>query len=141
VHHALDPIEVTDDSVSAAHSSWLSEAARCGRADVTNGTGSAPVLLRKNRANPVDGQPAATDIDCLDVDVLGLTLPNGPQLVSNVSFSARAGSLTAIIGPSGAGKSTLAKLVAGAITPTTGAVSFAGHDLHADTTSAGGCWT
>jgi ABC-type multidrug transport system ATPase subunit len=102
------------------------------RPDITDGTGSAPVLLCKDRANPVDGQPAATEIDCLDVDVLGLTLPNGPQLVSNVSFSARAGLLTAIIGPSGAGKSTLAKLVAGAITPSTGAVRFAGHDLHAE---------
>jgi ABC transport system ATP-binding/permease protein len=49
-----------------------------------------------------------------------------------VSFTARPGSLTAIIGPSGAGKSTLAKLVAGAMTPTTGGVSFEGCDVHAE---------
>ena len=73
-----------------------------------------------------------SEIDCLDVHVLGLTLPNGRQLSSDVSFSARAWSLTAIIGPSGAGKSTLAKLVGGAITPTAGEVSFDGHDLHAE---------
>ena len=72
------------------------------------------------------------DAECLDVHGLGLMLPSGRQLLSNVSFSARPGSLTAIIGPSGAGKSTLAKLVGGAITPTAGEVSFAGHDLHAE---------
>src|SRR5689334_5117515 len=132
VHLALDPIEVTEDSVSAAHPSWLSEADPRVRADITEGTGDAPVLLRYDRAEQVDGNPAATVIDCLDVHALGLTLPNGPQLVSNVSFSARAGSLTAIIGPSGAGKSTLAKLVAGALAPTSGEVRFNGHDLHAE---------
>ena len=76
--------------------------------------------------------PPRSHIDCLNVELLGLTLPNGRQLVSDVSFSARPGSLTAIIGPSGAGKSTLAKLVGGAVTPTDGAVSFDGHDLHAE---------
>ena len=64
--------------------------------------------------------------DCLEVHALGLRLPNGRQLLSDVSFSARPGSLTAIIGPSGAGKSTLAKLVGGALTPTAGEVCFDG---------------
>src|SRR5213592_3695522 len=73
-----------------------------------------------------------TEIDCLNVHSLGLTLPGGRQLLSDVSFTARRGSLTAIIGPSGAGKSTLAKVVGGAITPTAGEVTFGGHDLHAE---------
>src|SRR5882724_13097836 len=61
----------------------------------------------------IDGTvPFPLPADWLDVHLLGLTLPNGRHLVSDVSFSARPGSLTAIIGPSGAGKSTLAKLVA-----------------------------
>ena len=89
-------------------------------------------LATDDAANAVAAQPIVTDIDCLEVLSLGLTLPSGRQLVSDVSFSARRGSLTAIIGPSGAGKSTLAKLVGGAITPTTGEVRFAGHDLHAE---------
>jgi ABC transport system ATP-binding/permease protein len=81
----------------------------------------------------IDGTvPFPLPADWLDVHLLGLTLPNGRHLVSDVSFSARPGSLTAIIGPSGAGKSTLAKLVAGALTPTTGEVRFNGHDLHAE---------
>ena len=75
--------------------------------------------------------PGSDGGDCLEVHGLGLTLADGRQLLSDVSFSTRPGSLTAIIGPSGAGKSTLAKLVAGALTPTAGEVWFGGHDLHA----------
>ena len=89
-------------------------------------------LATDDAANAVAAQPIVTEIDCLEVLSLGLTLPSGRQLVSDVSLSARRGSLTAIIGPSGAGKSTLAKLVGGALTPTTGEVRFAGHDLHAE---------
>src|SRR5581483_6265759 len=40
--------------------------------------------------------------------------------------------LTAVIGPSGAGKSTFARLVAGYTHPTTGTVSFEGHNIHAE---------
>src|SRR5262245_59454764 len=85
-----------------------------------------------NPSSCVDALSAQPEIDWLEVDQIGLTLPNGRVLVSNVSFSAGPGSLTAIIGPSGAGKSTLAKLVAGALAPTVGAVRFNGHDLHAE---------
>jgi len=76
--------------------------------------------------------PGSDGGDCLEVHGLGLTLADGRQLLSDVSFSTRPGSLTAIIGPSGAGKSTLAKLVAGALTPTAGEVWFGGHDLHGE---------
>ena len=51
-------------------------------------------------------------------------------LLDRISFTARPGTLTAVIGPSGAGKSTLAKLIVGAGRPTGGAVSFEGRDLH-----------
>jgi ABC transport system ATP-binding/permease protein len=133
VHDALNPVEAADDSVCGARSRRLCEADAWGLPDdSTNGTGMAPGPVTSERANPLDHQPVVSDIDSVDVHTLGLTLPNGRDLVSNVSFSARRGSLTAIIGPSGAGKSTLAKLVAGALTPTTGAVSFDGHDLHAE---------
>ena len=76
--------------------------------------------------------PGGAGGDSLEVHGLGLTLADGRRLLSDVSFSARPGSLTAIIGPSGAGKSTLAKLVAGALTPTAGEVCFGGHDLHTE---------
>ena len=62
---------------------------------------------------------------------LGLTI-DGHQLLTDVSFSARPGTLTAVIGPSGAGKSTLIKLIGGATKPSSGVVSFDGHDVHAE---------
>jgi ABC-type glutathione transport system ATPase component len=55
--------------------------------------------------------------DRLEVQALDLRLPGGRQLLSDVSFSARPGSLTAIIGPSGAGKSTLRRGDAGEAEP------------------------
>lgn len=61
---------------------------------------------------------------------LGLAI-DGHQLLTNVSFTARPGTLTAVIGPSGAGKSTLIKLLGGAVQPTSGQVTFDGHDVHA----------
>jgi ABC-type transport system involved in cytochrome bd biosynthesis fused ATPase/permease subunit len=72
-------------------------------------------LLAADAANLVESadDDSSPEIDCLTVQSLGLTLPNGSRLLSDVSFVARPGSLTAIIGPSGAGKSTLAKLVGG----------------------------
>lgn len=52
-----------------------------------------------------------------------LTVKNQTQRLS-FSFSASAGSITAILGPSGAGKSTLLSLLCGLLTPSGGSVSF-----------------
>jgi ABC-type multidrug transport system fused ATPase/permease subunit len=130
--HAPNPVQVTDDSTSRSHSARACKSNPPGRPDITGGTGIAPGLLTAQPTNSIEGQPIMTDIDCLNVHLVGLTLPNGRHLLTNVSLSARRGSLTAIIGPSGAGKSNLAQLLGGAITPTTGEVSFEGHDIHAD---------
>ena len=53
----------------------------------------------------------------------------GLRAVDGVSFSVEEGSLTAIIGPNGAGKTTLFNLIAGAITPSAGTISFMGKRL------------
>ncbi len=55
---------------------------------------------------------------------------NGNTLLENVSMTARPGTLTAIIGGSGAGKTTLSRLIAGYTTPTSGTVTFEGHNIH-----------
>jgi ABC transport system ATP-binding/permease protein len=57
---------------------------------------------------------------------------DGKNLLERVSLTARPGTLTAIIGGSGAGKTTLARLIAGYATPTSGLVTFEGHDIHTE---------
>jgi ABC-type multidrug transport system ATPase subunit len=54
------------------------------------------------------------------------------NLLERVSLTARPGTLTAIIGGSGAGKTTLSRLIAGYATPTSGSVTFEGHDIHTE---------
>lgn len=53
----------------------------------------------------------------------------GSLVLEDVSFSARAGSITALVGPSGAGKSTLIGLLAAFYKPTSGYVRVDDHDL------------
>ncbi|MFM8600280.1 MAG: ATP-binding cassette domain-containing protein [Mycobacterium sp.] len=68
----------------------------------------------------------------LDVRAVTWTIENNKTLLENISLTARPGTLTAVIGPSGAGKSTLARLIGGYTHPTTGTVSFEGHNIHAE---------
>ena len=75
---------------------------------------------------------AATGTGGLDVRAVTWTIENNKTLLDNISLTARPGTLTAVIGPSGAGKSTLARLIAGYTHPTSGTVSFEGHNIHAD---------
>ena len=53
----------------------------------------------------------------------------GIQAVSSLSFDVAAGGVTALIGPNGAGKTTAFNLISGLITPDSGTVRFAGHDI------------
>ena len=75
---------------------------------------------------------AATSTGGLGVHGVTWTIDGNKTLLDNISFAARPGTLTAVIGPSGAGKSSLAKLIAGYTQPTDGAVTFEGHNIHAD---------
>ncbi|MDV3132400.1 FHA domain-containing protein [Mycobacterium sp. 29Ha] len=75
---------------------------------------------------------AATQTGGLEVHSVTWTIEGNKTLLDSISIAARPGTLTAVIGPSGAGKSTFAKLVAGYTQPTTGTVSFEGHNIHAE---------
>jgi ABC-type Mn2+/Zn2+ transport system ATPase subunit len=75
---------------------------------------------------------AATRTGGLDVQGITWTIEGNKTLLDNISLTARPGTLTAVIGPSGAGKSTFARMVAGLTHPTSGKVTFEGHDIHAE---------
>lgn len=90
--------------------------------------GNTDLLATGNTLVP---QPAATRISGLTAHGLALTI-DGRQLLQDVSFTAKPGTLTAVIGPSGAGKSTLVKLIGGALPRSAGLVAFDGHDVHAE---------
>ncbi len=75
---------------------------------------------------------AAARTGGLEVRGVKYVVDNGKQLLDNISLTARPGTLTAIIGGSGAGKSTLARLIAGYTRPSSGSVTFEGHDIHAE---------
>jgi branched-chain amino acid transport system ATP-binding protein len=53
----------------------------------------------------------------------------GLVAVDGVSFDVAAGELFAVIGPNGAGKTTLFNMIAGAIAPDEGSISFAGESI------------
>src|SRR5882757_2057088 len=75
---------------------------------------------------------AATRTGGLEVHGVTWTIEGDKTLLDNISLTARPGTLTAVIGPSGAGKSTFARLVAGYTHPTSGTVTFEGHNIHAE---------
>jgi ABC-type multidrug transport system ATPase subunit len=87
---------------------------------------SGGLLVRRSETE------AATRTGGLEVRNVQYTVENGKQLLSDISLTARPGTLTAVIGGSGAGKSTLARLIAGYTTPSSGSVTFEGHDIHAE---------
>jgi ABC transport system ATP-binding/permease protein len=87
---------------------------------------SGGMLVRRSETE------AATRTGGLEVRGVEYVVDNGKQLLDNISLTARPGTLTAVIGGSGAGKSTLARLIAGYTTPSSGSVTFEGHDVHAE---------
>ncbi len=54
---------------------------------------------------------------------------NAPRVIDDVSVRVAAGDLIGILGPNGSGKTTLLKMLGGTLTPTAGAIQFAGRPL------------
>ncbi|MDQ0314454.1 ABC transporter ATP-binding protein [Amorphus orientalis] len=64
------------------------------------------------------------------LEVQGLTKHfKGLTAVSGVSFSVAEGEISALIGPNGAGKTTTFNMIAGALVPSEGRISFDGRDI------------
>jgi len=53
----------------------------------------------------------------------------GLAAISRVSFDVQAGEIFAVIGPNGAGKTTLFNMIAGALAPNEGTITFAGEKM------------
>ncbi|MCV7199630.1 ATP-binding cassette domain-containing protein [Mycobacterium angelicum] len=81
--------------------------------------------------NLVRRTEAASRTGGLEVNAVTYSV-DGKNLLDKVSMTARPGTLTAVIGGSGAGKTTLARLIAGYTTPSSGAVTFEGHNIHTE---------
>ena len=75
---------------------------------------------------------AATRTGGLEVNSVCYTVDGGKQLLDHISLTARPGTLTAIIGGSGAGKTTLSRVIAGYTSPSSGSVTFEGHNIHTE---------
>ncbi len=62
----------------------------------------------------------------VDVNAVSFALPDGRQLLDEVTFRVGDGTTTALVGPNGAGKTTLLRIVAGDLDPHEGAVTRSG---------------
>ncbi|MFV0524346.1 MAG: FHA domain-containing protein [Acidimicrobiales bacterium] len=76
------------------------------------------------RQHQADGLP-------LQAENVSVIVDSGAVLLSDVSFTLPAGSLTAVIGPSGAGKSTLVDALTGRRPAEQGRVTLGGRDVYA----------
>jgi zinc/manganese transport system ATP-binding protein len=83
--------------------------------------------LRDRKTQPASTAPR-TDQVVAEVEHLDVVL-RGRQVLTDVSFSIKAGEFVAVIGPNGAGKSTLLRVLLGLIPPTDGSVRILGRDV------------
>jgi ABC-type branched-subunit amino acid transport system ATPase component len=65
---------------------------------------------------------------CLQVSGVGKRY-GGLEALAGINLNVREGIRQAILGPNGAGKTTLFKILSGEIAPSSGTVSFRGHDI------------
>jgi ATP-binding cassette subfamily B protein len=81
--------------------------------------------------------PAASEVSLASLESIALPTPErtgaSPGVLHEVSFTAPAGKLTALVGPSGAGKTTITHLVSRLYDPGEGTVRIGGFDLRSVT--------
>ena len=113
-----------------SHNGTYVNGSRVTRAELTDGdavgvgrktfTVAGETLVELGRATSV----------AIEVEAVSVCTPDGRTALTDVTFHAKAGSLTAIIGPTGCGKSTLLRAMTGAV-PAEGRVLYGGRDFFA----------
>jgi len=77
--------------------------------------------------------PTAAEVSLASLESIALKQPERTDaaagVLHDISFTAPAGQLTALVGPSGAGKTTITQLVSRMYDPNDGAVRIGGHDI------------
>jgi ATP-binding cassette subfamily B protein len=77
--------------------------------------------------------PAASEVSLASLESIALEVPERADarlgVLHEVSFTAQARQLTALVGPSGAGKTTITHLVSRLYDPDEGSVRIGGHDI------------
>jgi ABC-type cobalamin/Fe3+-siderophores transport system ATPase subunit len=65
----------------------------------------------------------------LELKNITWSLPNGREVIKDVSLTIPKGKLVVVTGPNGGGKTTLAKIIAGIATPDSGKLFLEGEEI------------
>jgi ABC-2 type transport system ATP-binding protein len=68
----------------------------------------------------------------ISISALSKTYATGVEALKPLDLDIRKGEIFALLGPNGAGKTTMISIVCGIVTPSSGTVSVAGHDIGRD---------
>ena len=68
----------------------------------------------------------------ISIKNLSKSYASGLQALKDINLDISKGEIFALLGPNGAGKTTLISIICGIVTPSSGSVSVAGHDIVAD---------
>jgi ATP-binding cassette subfamily B protein len=71
---------------------------------------------------PPDNGKSVFEHDSIHLDNVCFEYPDGPEVLSNISFAVKKGETVAIVGENGSGKSTLVRMLLGVYLPTNGAI-------------------
>jgi len=74
----------------------------------------------------------APALPVISISRLSKTYGSGLRALHGVDLEIRKGEIFALLGPNGAGKTTLINVICGIVTPTSGTVHVAGHDIRRD---------
>lgn len=88
------------------------------------------VLTELESAHAKDSQLGIESFDCLELNGVDFSYPDGRMGLRQASLTIRRGEFVAIVGPSGSGKSTLLSVILGLKRPQQGTVKLNGVDLH-----------